>query len=126
MQIAQFEERLDKSDELVKKLDTLISKLMAAIEGDERFGVKGIAPLLKEVTPKVENALDEIESLKRRIDTFEQSKGVIAIKTSTIFTRGLQIIGGLGILASVIVALMQLIDWLKKEGLLTLLIEQTP
>jgi hypothetical protein len=117
MHIAQFERRLDQSDELIKDL-------IVAIQGDDKLGIKGAIPLLKEVTPKVDEALDKVDRLERRIETFEQSKGVIAIKTSTILTRGLQIIGGLGILASVIVAIMQLIDWLKKEGLLTLLTEQ--
>lgn len=115
MHIVEFETRLDKSDELLKEL-------RRAIEGDPKFGIKGVIPLLNEMGDRLETAMTDVDKVNRRLETFEQSKGVIAIKTSILFTRALQIIGGFGVLASIAVAIMQLIDWLNSQGLLSLLI----
>lgn len=114
MRIIEFETRLDRSDELLKDL-------MSAIEGNPKLGIKGAIPLLNEMAEKIETAMSDVSKVNRRLDSFEQSKGIIAIKTSTIFTRILQIIGAVGVIASIGVAVMQLIEWLQKQGLLSLL-----
>lgn len=116
MRIVEFETRLNRSDEL-------LNDLIAAIEGNPKLGIKGAIPLLKEVAEKLETTMDDVTRVNHRLDSFERSRGVIAIKTSIIFTRILQIIGAFGILASISVAVMQLIEWLHKQGLLSLLQE---
>lgn len=116
MRIVEFETRLNRSDEL-------LNDLIAAIEGNPKLGIKGAIPLLNEMAGKLESAIDDVDRVNRRLDSFEQSKGVIAIKAKTVFTVILQVIGGFGILASIAVAIMQLIEWLQKQGLLSLLQE---
>lgn len=116
MHILEFEAQLDKTNALVKDL-------MRAIEGDPKFGIKGTIPLLNEMGEKLDSAMNDVAKVNSRLDSFEQSKDVIAIKKSILFTRALQVIGGAGVVASIAVAVMQLIDWLTKQGLLTLLTE---
>jgi hypothetical protein len=116
VEIKNFERRLDQSDELTKQL-------LIALKGSASMNIQGALPLLEELRKDLKEAVTDVSDLKRWRKIVEESKGTVSIKASVFLTRVLQVIGGAGVIASIAVAVMHLIDWLKKQGLLALLTE---
>ena len=111
MQIKQFEERLDQSDELNKKL-------LLAIHGDEKLNVEGLIPIVKKFETKLNDAINKVDDLEIWKNLFEESRGMIQIKRSVLIQRILAGAGVVGIVVSAVIGITQIIDWLHTQGLL--------
>lgn len=111
MQIKQFEERLDESDELTKKL-------LLAIHGDEKLNVEGLIPIVQKFGKQLNDVAIRVGEQERWKNLFEESRGMIQIKRSVLIQRILAGAGVVGILISAIIGITQIIDWLGKQGML--------
>lgn len=111
MQIKQFEERLDESDELTKKL-------LLAIHGDEKLNVEGLIPIVQKFGKQLNDVAIRVGEQERWKNLFEESRGMIQIKRSVLIQRILAGAGLVGILVSAAIGITQIIDWLGKQGML--------
>lgn len=112
MQIAEFEKRLDKSDELTEKL-------LLALHGDKKLNVEGLIPLVNRLSSGLGDAVTEVSSLKEWKRLIEENRGVIQIKRSVLVQRALAIVGAIGLIVSAAIGVTQLIDWMYKQGIIT-------
>lgn len=107
MQIKEFENRLEKSDDLIKDL-------LLTLKGSASMNIQGALPLLQEMSRELKEAVREISDIQRWRTTVEASKGMISIKTSVLLTRILAVIGAGATLIGVFTGMTQLVDWINK------------
>lgn len=117
VEIETIKQHLDRQDKILEGLkgdNTVLEKSMKEIlgllKGSFITDSKGLIQNMKEMRELSDHTKTELSTISLWIKNFEDSKGTLTIRFSVLFTRVLAVIGGLGVVASIALAVKELLE----------------
>lgn len=117
VEIETIKQHLDRQDQILEGLkgnDEVLEKSMKEILGLLKGSVimdsKGLIQNMKEMREISNHTKTELSTISLWVKNFEDSKGTLTIRFSVLFTRVLAAIGGLGVVASIALAIKELLE----------------
>lgn len=117
VEIETIKKHLDRQDKILEGLqgdNTVLEKSMKEIldllKGSFIMDSKGLIQNMKDMREIADNTKTELSTMALWIKNFEDSKGTLTIRFSVLFTRVLAVIGGLGVVASIALAVKELLE----------------
>lgn len=117
VEIETIKKHLDRQDKILEGLqgdNTVLEKSMKEIldllKGSFIMDSKGLIQNMKDMREIADNTKTELSTMALWIKNFEDSKGTLTIRFSVLFTRILAVIGGLGVVASIALAIKELLE----------------
>lgn len=117
VEIETIKKHLDRQDKILEGLqgdNTVLEKSMKEIldllKGSFIMDSKGLIQNMKDMREIADNTKTELSTMALWIKNFEDSKGTLTIRFSVLFTRVLAVIGGLGVVASIALAIKELLE----------------
>lgn len=117
VEIETIKQHLDRQDKILEGLkgnDIVLEKSMKEIldllKGSFIMDSKGLIQNMKDMREMSDHTKTELSTISLWIKNFEDSKGTLTIRFSVLFTRVLAVIGGLGVVASIALAVKELLS----------------
>lgn len=117
VEIETIKKHLDRQDKILEGLqgdNTVLEKSMKEIldllKGSFIMDSKGLIQNMKEMREISNHTKTELSTISLWVKNFEDSKGTLTIRFSVLFTRVLAVIGGLGVVASIALAVKELLE----------------